>query len=92
MEKAKMNDETEKLLTDKIADEFRKANGDASFQSLASNPDTTNKYRLIQVNGANVRIQKCLFCCSRRVKLYKNNKVSTSKYNILTFLPLNILL
>jgi phospholipid-transporting ATPase len=48
-------------------------------------------YRQIKVNVRNFRKQNCI-CCTRRVELYKDNKVTTSKYNVLTFLPLNLML
>ena len=34
----------------------------------------------------------CCFGCKRRAQKYKNNMVETSKYNLVTFLPKNLLL
>jgi len=48
-------------------------------------------YRQIKVNVRNFRKQNCI-CCTCKRALYKDNKVTTSKYNILTFLPLNLML
>jgi len=54
--------------------------------------DEGDQYRQIFIQSANKRRKTCLFCFSRLVPMYKTNKVSTSKYNILTFLPLNLFL
>ena len=54
--------------------------------------DQEAQYRQIFVNKKNLRKKTCLLCCSRRVQMYINNKVTTSKYNFITFLPLNLLL
>lgn len=62
----------------------------ASMRSDAS--EQQEQYRSVLINRPNLRAQRCLFCCTRRVAKYKDNKVSTSKYNLLTFLPLNLLL
>lgn len=49
--------------------------------------------RIIRVNTEN-KIKKsicCKFCCIRAsYQMYKDNKVSTGKYNALTFLPRNL--
>lgn len=47
--------------------------------------------RIIQINSPNTKLKRCLFCNLTRSK-FKINKVSTSKYNFVTFLPLNLML
>ena len=65
-----------------------------SMWSHQSDEEMAN--RLIKINRENTRIKFCCKCklrfFSKRKQLYKNNKISTSKYNFLTFLPLNLLL
>jgi hypothetical protein len=73
-----------------LTKEINPGNRTSSVVSYIS--DLTNDLRHIEINRLNTHKKKCLFCCSRRVPKYKNNKVSTSKYNILTFLPLNLML
>ena len=51
--------------------------------------------RLLMVNMPNKDKRKCCipFCCfKRRVQMFVNNHVTTSKYNLLTFFPKNIFL
>jgi magnesium-transporting ATPase (P-type) len=50
-----------------------------------------NKFRTFQVNSRNTRKAKCL-CLSRTVETFIGNKITTSKYNALNFLPLNLFL
>jgi phospholipid-transporting ATPase len=57
-----------------------------------------SKLRVVKVNEENLKT-KYLCCrrrkwrlCSYKRPLYPTNKISTSKYNLLTFLPLNLLL
>lgn len=44
------------------------------------------------VNQPNTRRKRCLYFINYNVEKFKNNKVTTSKYNVLTFLPLNLIL
>jgi len=46
--------------------------------------------RIVKINRENKKRVKCLICCSRRINLYKSNFISTSKYNVINFLPKNI--
>lgn len=49
--------------------------------------------RFIKVNAEN-KIKKniaCKYCCIKaKYQMYKSNVVSTGKYNLITFLPLNL--
>jgi len=47
--------------------------------------------RVIEVNRPNVRTKQVLGCCSKRVQRFPNNKVTTARYNVFTFLPLNLM-
>ena len=67
-----------------------------SFSLLTDDLNNTNN-RLIVINRPNLKTRYCIKCCrikccSRRKPLYRNNEISTSKYNLLTFLPLNLML
>jgi len=46
--------------------------------------------RIVKINRDNKKKVKCLICCSRKVSLYKNNFISTSKYNAINFFPKNL--
>ena len=48
--------------------------------------------RIIKINRDNILVSKCLYCCTRRKAIYKNNRISTSKYNLITFFPKNLFL
>lgn len=61
-----------------------------SRESLASVGEEV-KHRSIKVNRPNVIIKEIL-CCSRRKQMYVSNKVHTTKYNLFTFLPVNLML
>lgn len=52
--------------------------------------DSQQHARTIQVNRTNMKRRKCL-CFSSSSQAYSNNKIITSKYNFLTFLPLNLM-
>mmetsp|Transcript_11553 Transcript_11553/g.17426 ORF Transcript_11553/g.17426 Transcript_11553/m.17426 type:complete len:133 (+) Transcript_11553:323-721(+) len=59
--------------------------------------DEENANRIIRINRANTRTKYWLCrlkwkLCSKKRQLFKNNKISTSKYNLVTFLPLNLML
>ena len=54
--------------------------------------DESKQNRSILVNVLNTRRKRCLCCFKRRVPTFKGNQVTTSKYNILTFLPMNLML
>jgi phospholipid-transporting ATPase len=47
--------------------------------------------RAIEVNRPNLRTKQVLGCCSKRVQRFPNNKVTTARYNVFTFLPLNLM-
>ena len=47
--------------------------------------------RVIEVNRPNMRTKQVLGCCSKRVQRFPNNKVTTARYNVFTFLPLNLM-
>ena len=59
--------------------------------SIITNEDDSAG-REILINQENIKRKKCLYCINYTVQKFKNNKVSTSKYNVLTFLPLNLIL
>ena len=69
----------------------------SAWKSEAKSDDEASQHseeeqstRLININRANTNALKCL-CCTRRPKKYPNNEVKTSKYNFLSFLPLNLM-
>ena len=78
------------LLTKEDGSQLNPGKRTSSVVSFIS--EFTTDLRHIKVNMLNTQKKKCFFCCSKNVPKYKNNKVSTSKYNILTFLPLNLML
>jgi len=47
--------------------------------------------RAIEVNRPNLKTKMILGCCSTRVQRFPNNKVTTARYNVFTFLPLNLM-
>ena len=62
-----------------------------SFQSIVSQSEMNT--RVINVNKENTMRWKCCRCCCWRTgKTFKDNRVTTSRYNFVTFLPLNLLL
>jgi phospholipid-transporting ATPase len=55
--------------------------------------DDEDKNRIINVNRENVKKRRCCkYFCIRNYQTYIDNKIVTSKYNFLSFLPLNLLL
>ena len=50
-----------------------------------------NKMRFLKFNRENTKEDKLLGIISRTVEAYKNNRIVTSKYNVITFLPLNLM-
>lgn len=59
---------------------------------LSQMSQDASNYRQITITTKNYQQKKCLFCFTRNVKKFINNKISTSKYNVLSFLPLNLML
>lgn len=57
----------------------------------ALSADEKSQIRSIQINKPNIKLKKIL-CCYRTKQLFQSNTVITSKYNFLTFLPLNLML
>jgi hypothetical protein len=53
--------------------------------------DTTSDGRVVLINRENKKKVRCLLCCSRKKNMYKNNFISTSKYNMINFVPLNLM-
>ena len=51
-----------------------------------------NENRVIIVNKINQKQVKVLKCFKKTENTFKGNKITTSKYNILNFLPLNLML
>lgn len=60
-----------------------------SMMSLLSETDAS--LRTINVCRANTRLSRFL-CYSRTKQSFRDNEIITSKYNFLTFLPLNLLI
>jgi phospholipid-transporting ATPase len=54
--------------------------------------DDDLKIRTIYISKPNCRMKKFMICCKREVPAFKGNQITTSKYNFLTFLPLNLML
>lgn len=48
-------------------------------------------YRTININTDNSHTVNFLRCFTKTVPNFRNNKIITSKYNFLTFLPLNLM-
>ena len=68
-------------------------NGANETHSERSNEDEEKRsLRTILLNRENVYQKPFLCCCTRRTKKYPHNEVKTSKYNFLTFLPLNLMI
>jgi phospholipid-transporting ATPase len=61
----------------------------ASFCS--ANFDEAN-IRTFFINRPNTRIRQILRYFNQRVQIFRGNQIVTSKYNFLTFLPLNMML
>ena len=51
-----------------------------------------NENRIILVNKINQKQVPFLKCFKKTIPTFKNNRITTSKYNILNFLPLNLML
>ena len=60
------------------------------MMSVMSNE--ANENRVIIVNKINQKQVKVLKCFKKTENTFKGNKITTSKYNILNFLPLNLML
>lgn len=61
-----------------------------SVNSMLSDDDL--KIRMIHVSKPNTRQKKFMCFCKRIVPAYRGNLITTSKYNFVTFLPLNLML
>jgi hypothetical protein len=70
--------------------ESRQLGSNSQYSILTE--DMKEENRVLNVAFYNKRVKPCCFIFHRRVNLFKNNAISTSKYNILTFLPLNLML
>lgn len=79
-----------------MASEYESGYGENKLdQSMSSviSEDDEDKNRIIHVNRDNVKRKRCCkHFCFRNYQTYIDNKIVTSKYNFLTFLPLNLLL
>jgi phospholipid-transporting ATPase len=47
-------------------------------------------FRTLNVNKPNTKTVRSFICCSKNIQIFPDNKIITSKYNFLTFLPLNL--
>ena len=61
-----------------------------SMMSVVSQSE--DNLRTINVNRENKKKHKICFCLSHISSTFKDNKIITSRYNFLTFLPLNLML
>lgn len=60
---------------------------------ISNTSDMIFSKRVIRVNVENTeRRRACKYLCYMNKKMYKNNYITTSKYNLITFLPKNLLL
>jgi hypothetical protein len=57
----------------------------------SANSDSLVNIRTVHVASPNTKHKK-FFCLNWLTPAYKSNKITTSKYNVLTFLPLNLML